>query len=521
MINISIFQRLTVVFICVLGFLYALPNLTPKDTFKGFPSWMPGKTINLGLDLQGGLHLLLKVETDVAIEEMVGNLEGDIREILRFGEIKTFPKNMKITGNAVQFDISHPEKRDRVRELVFQRNHGVSIDTLDDGGFRVEYTEQAIADKRKETVQQTLEIIRIRIDETGVREPTIQQQGEERILLQIPGVDNPEEIKKLLNTTAKLTFHLVHPEIYGSSPRPPPGYLDIPSGEDNRRGTRYWVRRKVDVGGDNLVDAQPSFDQNRPVISFRFDQTGARKFGRVTSKNVGRLLAIVLDGKVISAPRINEPITGGSGIITGQFSVGETQRVSLLLRAGALPAPVSFLEERSVGPGLGKDSVEAGKIASMISLILVVIFMVVVYGRFGLMADFALFINIALIFAVLSTLGATLTLPGIAGIVLTMGMAVDANVLIFERIREETLAGRGPIGAIDAGYKRALTTIIDSNLTTLIASVLLFAFGSGPIKGFAVTLSIGIMTSMFTAIMVTRLLIVFWLRRSRPQTLPI
>jgi preprotein translocase subunit SecD len=392
---------------------------------------------------------------------------------------------------------------------------------LDDGGFRVEYTEQAIADKRKETVQQTLEIIRIRIDETGVREPTIQQQGEERILLQIPGVDNPEEIKKLLNTTAKLTFHLVHPEIYGSSPRPPPGYLDIPSGEDNRRGTRYWVRRKVDVGGDNLVDAQPSFDQNRPVISFRFDQTGARKFGRVTSKNVGRLLAIVLDGKVISAPRINEPITGGSGIITGQFSVGETQRVSLLLRAGALPAPVSFLEERSVGPGLGKDSVEAGKIASMISLILVVIFMVVVYGRFGLMADVALFINIALIFAVLSTLGATLTLPGIAGIVLTMGMAVDANVLIFERIREETLAGRGPIGAIDAGYKRALTTIIDSNLTTLIASVLLFAFGSGPIKGFAVTLSIGILTSMFTAIMVTRLLIVFWLRRSRPQTLPI
>ena len=507
--------------ICVLGVLYALPNLMSKGTFKGFPDWMPGKTINLGLDLQGGLHLLLKVETDVAIEEMFGNLEGDIREILRLDEIKTFPKNLKINGSAVQFDIYHPEKRERVRELVLQRNHGVSIDTLDAGGFRVEFTEQAIADKRKETVQQTLEIIRIRIDKTGVREPTIQQQGEERILLQIPGVDNPEEIKSILNTTAKLTFHLVHPEIFGSSSRPPPGYLDIPSGEVDREATRYWVRRKVDVGGDNLVDAQPSFEQNRPVISFRFDQTGARKFGRVTSKNVGRLLAIVLDDKVISAPRINEPITGGSGIITGQFSVAETQRTSLLLRAGALPAPVSFLEERTVGPGLGKDSVEAGKNASMIGLVLVVIFMVVVYGRFGLMADVALFFNIALIFAVLSTLGATLTLPGIAGIVLTMGMAVDANVLIFERIREETLAGRGPIGAIDAGYKRALTTIIDSNLTTLIASVLLFAFGSGPIKGFAVTLSIGILTSMFTAIMVTRLLIVFWLRRNRPQTLPI
>jgi preprotein translocase subunit SecD len=521
MINISIFQRVTVALICVLGILYALPNLMSKGTFEDFPDWMPGKTINLGLDLQGGLHLLLKVETEVAIEEMVGNLEGDIREVLRLNEIKTFPKNMKISGNAVQFDISHPEKRERVRELVFQRNPGVSIDTLDAGGFRIEFTEQAIADKRRETVQQTLEIIRIRIDQTGVREPTIQQQGEERILLQIPGVDNPEEIKSILNTTAKLTFHLVHPEIFGGSPRPPPGYLDIPSGEDDRAGTRYWVRRKVDVGGDNLVDAQPSFEQNRPVISFRFDQTGARKFGRVTSKNVGRLLAIVLDGKVISAPRINEPITGGSGIITGQFSVAETQRTSLLLRAGALPAPVSFLEERTVGPGLGKDSVEAGRIASMIGLVLVVIFMVVVYGRFGLMADVALFINIALIFAVLSTLGATLTLPGIAGIVLTMGMAVDANVLIFERIREETLGGRSPISAIDAGYKRALTTIIDSNLTTLIASVLLFAFGSGPIKGFAVTLSIGILTSMFTAIMVTRLLIVFWLRRSRPQTLPI
>ena len=507
--------------ICVLGVLYALPNLMSKGTFEDFPDWMPGKTINLGLDLQGGLHLLLKVETDVAIEEMFGNLEGDIREILRLDEIKTFPKNLKISSNAVQFDISHPEKRERVRELVLQRNRGVSIDTLDAGGFRVEFTEQAIADKRKETVQQTLEIIRIRIDKTGVREPTIQQQGEERILLQIPGVDNPEEIKSILNTTAKLTFHLVHPEIFGSSSRPPPGYLDIPSGEGDSQGTRYWVRRKVDVGGDNLVDAQPSFEDNRPVISFRFDQTGARKFGRVTSKNVGRLLAIVLDGKVISAPRINEPITGGSGIITGQFSVAETQRTSLLLRAGALPAPVSFLEERTVGPGLGKDSVEAGKNASMIGLVLVVIFMVVVYGRFGLMADVALFFNITLIFAVLSTLGATLTLPGIAGIVLTMGMAVDANVLIFERIREETLAGRGPIGAIDAGYKRALTTIIDSNLTTLIASVLLFAFGSGPIKGFAVTLSIGILTSMFTAIMVTRLLIVFWLRRSRPQALPI
>jgi preprotein translocase subunit SecD len=521
MINVSIFQRVTVLVICLLGVLYALPNVLPSKAFDGFPEWMPGKTINLGLDLQGGIHLLLKVETDVAIDEMVGNLEGDIREILR-GR-KVFPKNMKIDGSAVEFDVSDPSKRDEIRDEIIQRNPGITTDTLDAGGFRIEFTEQAVLDRRRDIVRQALEIIRIRIDETGTREPTIQQQGDDRILLQIPGVDDPERVKSVLNTTAKLTFHLVHPEIYGAGRRPPPGYLDLPSAEGGPDAPvqRYWVRRKVDVGGDRLVDAQPSFDQNRPVISFRFDQAGARKFGAVTTRSVGRLLAIVLDDKVISAPRINEPITGGSGIITGQFSVQETQDTSLLLRAGALPAPVSFLEERTVGPGLGRDSVEAGKSASLIGLALVVVFMFVIYGRFGLMADVALLFNIALIFALLSTLQATLTLPGIAGIVLTMGMAVDANVLIFERIREEIKAGRGPISAIDAGYKRALTTIIDSNLTTLIASVLLFAFGSGPIKGFAVTLSIGILTSMFTAIMVTRLLVVLWVRRSRPQTLPI
>ena len=519
MINISIFQRVTVAVICILGVFYALPNVIGGKVFENFPEWMPGKTINMGLDLQGGMHLLLKVETDVAIDEMVGNLEGDIRDILR-GQ-RAFPKNMRLEKRAVEFDVSDPAKRDRVRELIFERNPGVNIDTLDVGGFRIEYAEEAISNRRSDVVRQALEIIRIRIDETGTREPTIQRQGDDRILLQIPGVDDPERVKAVLNTTAKLTFHLAHIEVYGPGRRTPPGYLDLPSGEEDREGARYWVRRKVEVSGDSLTDAQPSFDQNRPVISFRFDQTGARKFGSVTSKNVHRLLAIVLDGKVISAPRINEPITGGSGIITGQFSVQETQDLALLLRAGALPAPVSFLEERTVGPGLGKDSVEAGKIASLIGLLLVIIFMVVIYGRFGLMADVALLFNIAIIFASLSALQATLTLPGIAGIVLTMGMAVDANVLIFERIREETRAGRGPIASIDAGYRRALTTIIDSNLTTLIAAVLLFAFGSGPIKGFAVTLSVGILTSMFTAIMVTRLLIVIWLRRSRPQVLPI
>ena len=518
MINISIFQRVTVAVICILGVLYSLPNILPKNIFQSSPEGLPGKTINLGLDLQGGLHLLMKVETDVAVEEMVGNLEGSIRQIIR--DEKVFPKGLKSVGMAIEFDVSDNSKLEQIREVIYQSEFGTDIDYLEAGGLRVEINKEAIDKRRADVIQQALKIIRLRLDPDGTKELTVQQQGTDRILVQVPGADDPEEIKRLLSTTAKLTFHIVHPQVFQRGQRKPAGYLDLP-GTKSEGGQRYWVRRLIDVGGDRLVDAQPSFEQNRPVISFRFDTAGAQKFGRVTTRNVGRLLAIVLDNEVISAPRVNEPITGGSGIITGQFTVEETQELALLLRAGALPAPMSFLEERTVGPGLGADSVEAGKYASLLGLVLVVIFMVVVYGRFGLIADVALLFNITIIFALLSVLQATLTLPGIAGIVLTMGMAVDANVLIFERIREETLGGRSPINAIEAGYRRALTTIIDSNLTTLIAAVLLFAFGSGPIKGFAVTLSVGILTSMFTAIMVTRLLIVFWVRRSRPQTLPI
>ncbi|MBE08831.1 MAG: protein translocase subunit SecD [Rhodospirillaceae bacterium] len=518
MINISIFQRVTVAVICILGVLYSLPNILPKNIFQSSPEGLPGKTINLGLDLQGGLHLLMKVETDVAVEEMVGNLEGAIRQIIR--DEKVFPKGLKSVGMAIEFDVSDNSKLEQIREVIYQSEFGTDIDYLEAGGLRVEINKEAIVKRRTDVIQQALKIIRLRLDPDGTKELTVQQQGTDRILVQVPGADDPEEIKRLLSTTAKLTFHIVHPQVFQRGQRKPAGYLDLP-GTKSEGGQRYWVRRLIDVGGDRLVDAQPSFEQNRPVISFRFDTAGAQKFGRVTTRNVGRLLAIVLDNEVISAPRVNEPITGGSGIITGQFTVEETQELALLLRAGALPAPMSFLEERTVGPGLGADSVEAGKYASLLGLVLVVIFMVVVYGRFGLIADVALLFNITIIFALLSVLQATLTLPGIAGIVLTMGMAVDANVLIFERIREETLGGRSPINAIEAGYRRALTTIIDSNLTTLIAAVLLFAFGSGPIKGFAVTLSIGILTSMFTAIMVTRLLIVFWVKRSRPQTLPI
>ncbi len=416
-----------------------------------------------------------------------------------------------------------PGARDQVRDVVRQLSNEFRVETKDDGSVRLTFTEAAVRDLQNNVLEQTREILGRRIDETGVREPTIQRQGERRILIQLPGVDDPERIKEILGKTAKMTFRFVDENAFPSGPIPR-GSEVLPSDEVDASGNtvgQYVVRKRVMVSGENLVDAQPTFQDNQPVVSFRFDSIGARRFARATQENVGKLFAIVLDGRVISAPVIREPILGGSGIISGRFTTQEVQDLALLLRAGALPAPLSILEERTVGPGLGADSIRAGEIASVLGLILVVVFMALSYGLFGVIADVALIANLVIIVAALSGLQATLTLPGIAGIVLTIGMAVDANVLIFERIREEMRIGRGPVMAIDVGYRRAITTILDSNLTTLIAAVLLFYFGSGPVKGFAVTLSLGIMTSMFTAIMVTRLLLVTWLRRMRPQTLPI
>ena len=367
--------------------------------------------------------------------------------------------------------------------------------------------------------------MRRRIDETGVREPTIQRQGTDRILVQLPGVDDPDRIKALLGQTAKMVFRLVDVSKSANeaiATKVPSGSeLLAPLMESASEPSLYLVKKRVMVSGEHLIDAQATFQDGQPVVSFRFDTNGSKRFGKVTSENVNRPFAIILDNKVISAPVIREPILGGSGIISGSFTVKTANDLALLLRAGALPAPLTVLEERTVGPGLGFDSIEAGKLASIIGLCLVIIFMVVAYGLFGIFANLALFFNIVIILGALSALQATLTLPGIAGIVLTIGMAVDANVLIFERIREEVLLGRTPISAIDAGYKRALTTIIDSNLTTLFAAICLYSFGSGPIKGFAVTLAIGILTSMFTSIMLTRFLIVLWLRRKRPSAVPI
>tara|TARA_B100000575_G_scaffold167645_1_gene134098 strand:+ start:1 stop:1206 length:1206 start_codon:yes stop_codon:yes gene_type:complete len=361
-------------------------------------------------------------------------------------------------------------------------------------------------------IKQSLEIVRKRIDESGTKEPLIQRSGKKRILLQLPGIKDPERIKDLLGKTAKLTFHLVDDDNTAAlrSNIEPFGKIIVSDIYDEN--IKYLIDKRSLVGGENLVDAKGSFDQTEGhAVSFRFDTEGAQKFGRITSNNIGKRLAVLLDGVVITAPRINSAITGGSGIITGNFDAQGASDLAVLLRAGALPAPLEIVEERSVGAGLGADSIAAGKIASFIGMLLVCVFMVLIYGTFGALANISLIANIFIIISLLGTIGATLTLPGIAGIVLTIGMAVDANVLIFERIKEERLKNKNVYQIIKNGFDRAMSTILDANITTLIAAVLLFAFGSGPIRGFSITLSLGVITSMFTALMLTNFLVYFYL----------
>lgn len=527
MIHFPTWKIVLVFAVCLLGFGFAMPNLLDSKQAEALPSWIPHRQMSLGLDLQGGSHLLLEVDVNTVIRERLESLVESVRTELR--KIRIPYEGLGIEGHSVRVTIKDPAKVEEARGLLRKLEAGATVEAAPGGRIAIALSEQAVKEWSLAAVQQSIEIIRRRIDETGVREPTIQRQGSDRILVQLPGVDDPERMKSLLGKTAKLTFHLLDSQTTvedALAGRVPPGSRLLPSTEGGGRGDRpqmHVVQRRIMVSGENLVDAQPGFDQrtNEAVVTFRFDSVGAKRFGEVTSQNVNKPFAIVLDGKVISAPVIREPILGGTGQISGSFTVQSAQDLALLLRAGALPAPLIVLEERSVGPGLGADSIRAGKIASIIGLVLVVVFTVAIYGLFGFFADVALAINMVLLIAAMSFLQATLTLPGIAGIVLTFGMAVDANVLIYERIREEVRAGRSPISAIDAGFSRAMATIIDSNLTTLIAGVLLYIFGSGPVRGFAVTLSIGILTSMFSAVMVTRLIVVTWLRRTRPKLLPL
>ncbi|WP_420547384.1 protein translocase subunit SecD [Curvivirga sp.] len=526
MLNFPLWKKALVGIVCLLSVLYAVPNFMPAGTFAGVPSWLPGKTVNLGLDLQGGAHLLFKVETEQVLKERMENVVAEMRVTLRQERLRY--SGLGVRNNSAMVTLRDATQSDRFRELIREIDNRLLIDEVSEGSFALSLSEQDLKAEVDNAVSQSIEVIRRRIDEDGTKEPVIQRQGEDRILVQVPGAEDTEEVKRKVGKTAKMTFQMV--DVRNSlsdaiAGRVPPGSVLLPSIEEDENGNpvqMYLVEKRVRVSGEHLTNASPSFDQaNRPAVSFQFDAVGGRKFAQVTAENVGFPFAIVLDGKVISAPEIQSPIPGGSGIITGNFTVTETNELSLLLRAGALPAPLTILEERSVGPGLGQDSIDAGTIASIIGLIGVIIYMAASYGLFGLLANVALVFNISLIIAALSTLQATLTLPGIAGIVLTIGMAVDANVLIFERIREEFKSGQKIGAAIEAGYKRALTTIVDSNLTTLIAAILLFAFGAGPIKGFAVTLSIGILTSMFTAIMVTRFLVVTWYTKKKPKTLPL
>jgi preprotein translocase subunit SecD len=455
--------------------------------------------------------------------ERLDTLVDSIRSALRKKKIGY--RRLSTVGESLSFTIIDANRSDEVRALVRDLEPGLVIERRDEGDFKVSYGPETLREMETTTMSQSIEIIRRRIDETGTREPTIQRQGVDRILIQLPGVKDPERIKNLLGRTAKLTLHLLDKKTAAmiKDNKAPVGAMIVPSDDPSSVVPFFVVRKRVMISGDRLNNAQATYssDTGQWIVNFKFDSVGARKFSKITTNNVNKRLVIVLDGKVISAPVIREPILGGSGQISGKFNAQTANDLALLLRAGALPAPLTILEERSVGPSLGADSISAGKTACIIGFIAVIVFMVLGYGLFGVMADMALMINLVIIFGALSLLQATLTLPGIAGIVLTVGMAVDANVLIFEHIREEVMGGRTPINAIEAGYKRALTTIIDANVTTLIAALLLFWNGSGPIKGFAVTLSIGIVTSMFTAIMVTRLLVVTWLRRRRPQTLPI
>ena len=516
MLQFEAWKKTLVIIVAALGMIYAAPNLLPGDREGG--GILPGQKINLGLDLQGGSHLLLRVDMAVVIEERLEGIAETIRQEFRTNKIRF--SGLDVRNSEVRVRLRNADD-DAAAQNVF-RDFGSDFNIAADGpAYSITFTEAGQTAVQTSTLEQSMEIIRRRIDPDGTKEPVIQQQGAERILVQLPGVDDPEEVKRLLGRTAKLTFQLVDTSITPTEARDrgrvPPGTVLLPSDQDDRQF--FVVEKRVMVSGELLETAQATFDQNnRPSVSFTLNATGAKKFGRVTGTNIGRPFAIILDDKVVSAPTIQSQIFG-SGQITGNFSVAETNELALILRAGALPAPLIVMEERSIGPGLGADSVAAGQIAATVGLILVIIYMVLSYGLFGLLADVALAVNVVLILGALSAIQATLTLPGIAGIVLTMGMAVDANVLVFERIREELRRGRNVMAAIEGGYSRAISTIIDANLTTLFAAMFLYIFGSGPIKGFAVTLAIGIATSLFTAVMVTRMLIIIWLERKRPRQL--
>lgn len=525
MLDFPRWKIVSILLACAFFMLLASPNVMSPQQRESMPDWYPSRTVNLGLDLQGGSHLLLRVDFAAYLKEHTESVVDEVR--LRFRK-----ENVKYTGlgnrdGQVVFALRDGQGDVDIGKLVRDIDGDLTVVSENAGAYVVGYSDTGLRRLRSQVMEKSMEIISRRVDETGTREPIIQQQGDERILLQVPGLEDPALLKELLGKTAKMSFHLV--DVNASQTdiergTVSSGTIIMPSIEKDNLGRpiKFAIKRRVELSGEMLVDASPSRDDmGRPAVSFRFNPLGAKKFGEITAENTGRPFAIVLDGEVITAPRINEPILGGSGIITGQFSQDEANSMAILLRSGSLPAPLTVMEERTVGPSLGQDSIEAGKFASSIAILLVFVFMFVGYGLFGMFSNIALIMNIIMLMAFLSLFQATLTLPGIAGIVLTMGMAVDANVLIFERIREEIARGKTVFASVDNGFKIAYRTILDSNITTLIAAVILFYFGTGTVKGFAVTLSVGILSSMFSAIVLTRLMTVLWVKSRRPKTLPI
>ena len=556
MLQIDLWKRILIVLTCACGLWLAMPNafygpvelhndavalqergvtdaeleamkLTRADLEAQralWPEWMPSGLVNLGLDLRGGAHLLAEVQLSDVYESRMEATWPEVRDALR---ALTPVRRQQSPADELRVRLQDPSKMTEALQIVrglarpVQSITGAGAEDIDvsgsEGIITVTLSEAERASTDERTMQQSLEIIRRRIDEVGTREPTIQRQGAERILIQVPGIGSASELKEIIGTTAQLTFSPVVSRGTDANVNPGLGNKLLPSVDDV--GSFYVIESAPVVTGEELVDAQPSFDQNgNPAVNFRFNTSGARKFGDYTAENIGAPFAIVLDDEVISAPTIQSHIPGGSGIITGNFTVEESTNLAVLLRAGALPAELTFVEERTIGPELGQDSIYAGKIATVVAFAAVLLFMFLSYGLFGIFANIALIINVGMIFGLLSLIGATLTLPGIAGIVLTVGMAVDANVLIFERIREELKTAKGPARAIELGYEKALSAILDANITTFITAVILFAMGSGPVRGFAITLGLGIITSVFTAIFVTRLMVVIWFERRRPKT---
>jgi preprotein translocase subunit SecD len=519
---------LTALVVC----LCAVPNFFPEATVKNWPLWAQRRLV-LGLDLQGGSYLLLEVDSNYVKKEKLDQIRDDVRRTLR--DAKIGYTGLASKGDAVEVRVKDTELQaalSKLRELsqplggLLGSSGQRSLEVTDAGGglIRLTVPPAAITERIRQTIEQSIQIVERRVNQLGTVEPVIQRQGTDRILVQVPGLQDPTRLKDLLGKTAKMEFRMVDtsvsPDQAQAGNLPPDSELLMSASSPK---VPYVVKKQVLVTGGDLTDAQTAFDPRtgEPVVSFKFNSAGSRKFAQATTENVGQPFAIVLDNEVISAPVIREPITGGQGQISGNFTVQSANDLAILLRAGALPAPLTVIEERTVGPGLGADSIAKGELAAYVGAIMVVVFMLLTYRLFGLFANIAVIINVAMIFGLLSLLNATLTLPGIAGIVLTVGIAVDSNVLIYERIREELRGGRNAISAIDAGFKRALATILDSNITTFIAAAVLFYIGTGPVRGFAVTLGIGIITTVFTAFTLTRLIVAWWVRWKRPQTVPI